>query len=69
MKFEKDGLTKEQINEITNVVIDLKNRNELDFFALYVSNMKSFVSLANRQSALMDKLEAIENKIDKIIKD
>ena len=74
MRFEEAELTKEQEEAIEisakNLVELTKNKaTAIDGLSLYVAQAKSYLEITNRQSSLMDKLEVIESKINKIIKD
>ena len=69
MRFENAGITKQQRKSIEETAQELYKNGNLNDIALYMATASYFLELSNRQSALMDKLEVIESKINKIIKD
>lgn len=68
MRFENAGITKQQRKSIEETAQELYKNGNLNDIALYMATSSYFLELSNRQSALMDKLESIESKINKIIK-
>ena len=69
MRFENAGITKQQRKSIEETAQELYKNGNLNDIALYMATASYFLELSNRQSSLMDKLEVIESKINKIIKD